>query len=85
MLKVERIIITLIVGKHTSIDLELPAFLPISELADKILETLKILYSREFECVSDIFLTMQGQPLDEQKTLASLGVWDGSTLEVNRR
>lgn len=85
MLKVEKVITTLVVGRKTSIDLELPVFLPISELTDKILETLKLLYPREYEDVSDICLTMQGQPLDEESTLANIGVWDGSILEVNRR
>lgn len=85
MLKVEKVIVTVIVGKNSSIDMELPVFLPISDLSDKILETLKILYSREFEEVSDIQLFAQGQSLNDQSTLAVIGIWDGAILEVKRR
>lgn len=85
MLKVEKVIVTVVANKRISIDMELPIFLPITDLADKMLETLKILYPVEFESVSDIQLIRQGALLAEQSTLASNGVWDGAVLEVVRR
>lgn len=85
MLKVEKVIVTVVASKRTSIDMELPAFMPITDLTDKMLETLKVLYPAEFESVSDIQLIKQGEPLVEQSTLASMGVWDGAVLEVVRR
>lgn len=85
MLKVEKVIVTVVANKRISIDMELPIFLSITDLADKMLETLKILYPAEFESVSEIQLIRQGESLDGQSTLASNGVWDGAVLEVVRR
>lgn len=85
MLKVEKVIVTVVANKSISIDMELPIFLSITDLADKMLETLKILYPAEFESVSEIQLIRQGESLDGQSTLASNGVWDGAVLEVVRR
>lgn len=85
MLKVEKVIVTVVVNKRISIDMELPVFMPVLDLADKMLETLKVLYPAEFGSVSDIQLIRQGEPLDGQSTLASMGVWDGAVLEVIRR
>ena len=84
MLKVEKVIVTVAVNERISIDMELPVFMPIVDLADKMLETLKVLYPAEFESVADIQLIRQGEPLDGQSTLASMGVWDGAVLEVIR-
>ena len=85
MLKVEKIIATVVLNKRHSVDMELPAFLPVSQLSDKVLETLKILAPREFGHVQEIRLAVQGRSLNPQSTLASVGVWDGAILEVIRR
>ena len=85
MLKVDKVIVTVILNKNSAIDMELPAFLPLSELTGKILESLKILAPSEFEGTADIDLVHNGTVLDSRGTLASIGIWDGSILQISRR
>ena len=84
-MKVERIIATVELGQGRAVDLELPAFLPVSELADKVLEALQALFPAEFDAVGQIGLTAENHELDGSSTLASVGLWDGSVLGIVRR
>lgn len=63
------------------VDMELPAFLNIKELTQKIDETL---HSMPGQLVADehcIGLDYQGKALGQEETLAQSGVWDGSLLD----
>ena len=84
-MKVDRIIATIALDEKRSLDMELPVFLPVGELADKILDALQNLIPAEFEAVSEIGLSSGGQELASDSTLASVGLWDGSVLGIIRR
>lgn len=85
MIRVDKIITTVVLSKRASIDMELPVFLPIGELKPKILETVKVIYSDEWNEIFEINLKFMGRSLDDNTSLAASGVWDGSFLEVERR
>ncbi len=85
MIKVDRVIATVVLSKQCSIDMELPAFIPIGELSVKILETISVLYPDKWNNSDEIKLRFMGQPLRNDTTLASNGVWDGAYLGVVRR
>ncbi len=85
MIRVDKIITTVVLSKRASIDMELPVFLPIGELKPKILETVKVIYSDEWNEFFEINLKFMGRSLDNNTSLAASGVWDGSFLEVERR
>ena len=65
-----------------SVDMELPAQLPIKELAPKILEILKEIDPSKFESMEKISLISNGEILPENATLESEAVWDGKILIV---
>ncbi len=85
MVKVDKIIATVILSKRITMDMELPAFLPIGELSNKILETTKVVYPDQWNDVFEISLKFMGQTLAADATLAGSGVWDGAYLEIERR
>jgi len=76
----DNMIVTLVI-RQDEVDMELPSFLPIGELAEKIAETLENMDSDRFYGLGKITLRFQGVALNREKTLASCGVWDGSILE----
>ena len=84
VINVDRIIATVVLSKQRSIDMELPAFMPISELSTKVLETICVLYPDKWDNADEIRLLFMGHPLRNDTTLASNGVWDGAYLEVER-
>ena len=84
MINVDRIIATVVLSKQRSIDMELPAFMPISELSTKVLETICVLYPDKWDNADEIRLLFMGHRMRNDTTLASNGVWDGAYLEVER-
>lgn len=84
MIQVDRIIATVVLSKQRTVDMELPVFMPIGELSEKILETLSVLYPNLWSNADKIRLRFFGQGLREDTTLAENGVWDGAFLEVER-
>lgn len=83
MMTVDYVIVTAFfpsTGKK--IDFELPAFLPVSELCPKLLETLKGMAPQEYIRVHKIEIWWNGKKMKENDTLAAQGAWDGSILEI---
>ena len=80
---VERVIVTVrLPSRKKQLDLELPAFLPMSTLCTKLLETLKSMEPQTYIGTHAIELLFHGRTLQEDSTLASQGAWDGSILEI---
>lgn len=69
--------------QNKSYDMELPAFLMISELTSKIEETLRVMYSGTLPTMGKFTLSCDGHILSGNATLASCGIWDGSTITCN--
>ena len=80
----ENVIVTVRV-KSKSLDMELPTFLNIRELTIKIDETLHSMPGRILSDEHCVGLSFQGTVLDENQTLGSCGIWDGSILECTLR
>ena len=65
-----------------SVDMELPANIPVKELASRLLETLKEIEPAKFRSVEKLSLIYNGIILPENATLESEAVWDGNILIV---
>ena len=65
-------------------DMELPVGLPVSVLAKKLLEALKIIDQRTFSPYGSLSLFCGGKALDKTKTLNELEIWDGSIIVVQQ-
>ena len=65
-----------------SLDMELPAFLPLTELKRRLLETLGEMDPVRFGSAQGVALKQEGRVLDGAVTLAQAGVWDGSVLDA---
>lgn len=62
-------------------DMELPTFLSIKELIERIDETFHSMpacITPDLRCAE---LAYEGKTLEEEKTLAYYGIWDGSFVE----
>lgn len=80
---IDNVILTVNAEKQAfSIDMELPANIPIKELAPKLLETLKEIEPAKFRSVEKLSLIYNGVILQENTTLESEAVWDGNILIV---
>jgi hypothetical protein len=66
-------------------DMELPAFMPASELGGKLLETLRAMNPAAYSAITRLGLRHVDKELGPADTLASLGVWDGAKLEIALR
>lgn len=75
----ETVIVTLLIGRD-ELDLELPAFLPVGELSEKIRETLRSLDPNRYGRLGPLTLVSGGSVLPADSTLAGCGIWDGSTI-----
>lgn len=75
----QSIIVTLIIGSK-KLDMELPTFLPITDVNTRILETLRAIYPQVYGGCTAIRLCECGTTLAGNKTLASYGIWDGAVL-----
>jgi len=81
------VIITIkIAGATEQYDMELPADTPVSELSPKLLMALRNIGSDRFGCVEGIKLKSEeyNRYLDDGETLESAGIWDGSTVTIER-
>jgi hypothetical protein len=81
------VIITVkIAGTKEQHDMELPADTPLKELAPKLLMALKNIESKLFLGVDRIkvLFDFENRYLLDRETLMSAGVWDGSTITVER-
>lgn len=84
MKALENVIVTLrLHPKDASLDMELPAFLPMEELADKVLETLRVMHLVNFNDAQSLRFSLHGKAVRGEDTLASLGLWDGSILDAS--
>lgn len=78
----ENVIVTVWLNREC-MDMELPAFLPIRELAKRMDETFRTMFPHLEGARDHLVLLHDGKHLDERSTLASCGVWDGSVLTCN--
>ena len=67
-------------------DMELPADIPVKELAPKLLMALKNIESRLFMGIERVKIKFDAENryLADLETLVSAGVWDGSIITVER-
>lgn len=82
MIKIERAVVTLRLPNSEEMDVDVPLFLPGDELCQKLLGVLQEIRSKEFIKAGQISVSIQGERLLENDTLASRGVFDGAVLEV---
>ena len=61
-------------------DMELPAFLNIGRLREKLEETLRVMDPRLLPPGQELQLQYEGRTLADDSCLAGAGVWDGSRL-----
>ena len=64
------------------LDMELPAFLPIEQLEQRLLEVLQEMDPLHYSGLSAVTLRSKDQTMDGEDTLAKVGIWDGSFLDV---
>lgn len=75
----EDVIVTVTLGRE-QFDMELPSFLPICDVKEKMCEMLRAIRpNRRFDA-EDTVLFSDGRKLPDDKCLASCGVWDGSII-----
>lgn len=79
----ENVIVTLrIQPANRQLDVELPAFAPVGQLRQQLLDVLSQADPVGFARVSYIRLQKDGAELEEDRSLAQYGIWDGSILDV---
>lgn len=71
-----------VVGMEYELDMELPTMLPIVELKQKLMYTLKKHIGAKLQSFSSISLKYQNTILMDGVALADYQIWDGSILEV---
>lgn len=77
----ENVIVTLTGGTEgPDYDMELPAFLNIGRLREKLEETLRVMDPRLLPPGQELQLQYEGRTLADDSCLAGAGVWDGSRL-----
>lgn len=77
----ENVIVTLTGGTEgPDYDMELPAFLDIGRLREKLEETLRVMDPRLLPPGQELQLQYGGRTLADDSCLAGAGVWDGSRL-----
>lgn len=79
---VSHVIITLKMEDNTELDVEVPCQIPIQELREDLLRGFQEKGIGGFDKVSSIRLTKGNAILQDDKSLAQLGIWDGSILTV---
>jgi len=62
--------------------MELPSFMPLEELSDKIVGSLRSMNPMAFGQMTGIRAEHNGRPLTDSETLAASGLWDGSILDI---
>lgn len=81
---VENVIVTVRLqpGART-LDMELPAFLPVQTLGEHFLETLHEMDPLHYSAMSAVTFRTGGRTLPEDTTLAGAGIWDGAILDAH--
>lgn len=82
---IENVLVTVkIQGSAAEYDLELPAAVPVKELAALLLEALKSLNKQMFAQASNfrIMFNAENRFLEEDETLMKAAVWDGSIITI---
>lgn len=74
----DNVIVTLLVRDQV-FDVELPAFLPVEELVNKIEELFEVMKPQWR--VHGLRLYFAGKELQMQQTLATCGIWDGAQIQ----
>ena len=69
-------------NEKVSIDMELPANIPVGNMADKILEVLKNMYAGLFSSWTKCFLIYNNRILNNNETMLSAGIYDGGYIYV---
>ena len=72
------------IDKKISIDMELPANIPIKDLAEKILEILKNIYVGLFADWTKCCLINSNMILSNNETMLSAGIYDGGYIYVSK-
>ena len=75
-----------IAGTAEQYDMELPADTPVGELSPKLLMALRNIGIERFGSYESIRLKSEdyNRYLDDGETLESAGIWDGSTVTIER-
>ena len=81
---VENVIVTVCLhpGNRT-LDMELPAFLPMEALEAHFLETMREMDPLHYSAMSSVTFRSGSQKLTGTMTLAEAGVWDGAVLDAH--
>lgn len=80
---IDNVIVTVNAEKQAfSVDMELPAKIPVKELSPRLLETLKEIEPGKFRSLEKLLLIYNGVILPENATLESEAVWDGKIIIV---
>lgn len=79
----EDVIVTVRIQPGTrTLDMELPAFLPMEDLEKHFLETLREMDPLHYGTMSSATFQSGGQQIEGTMTLARVGVWDGAIIDV---
>lgn len=79
----ENVIVTLRLHPgDRSLDMELPAFLPVDQLEQRFLETVREMDPLHYGTMSAVAFRRNGRQLTGEMTLAKAGVWDGAVLDA---
>lgn len=65
-----------------ALDMELPAFLPVSELGQRFLDVVREMDPMRYGAMSAVSFRKNNCPLEHDTTLAKAGLWDGSFLDA---
>lgn len=65
-------------------DAEIPTQMLIGDVRKGLLVLLREREPKKFSKVTDIALSFRGNKLADETTLAEVGAWDGSTIELER-
>lgn len=80
---VDSVIVTVVCrNRNFEADMELPAALPLYVLKEQLLEVLKRMRPELFFRTRKIQFVQKGAMISEYHTLAEIGAWDGSFLEI---
>lgn len=81
----ERAIVLLELPGGKQIDVDMPLLLSVEKIKEKLLDMLKSVEPGLFLAVTEIDLVFMGKKLENEDTLASRGIWEGSLLEIQTR
>ena len=64
-------------------DFELPIKMPVEDLSKKLVDVLKAIDSERYKGISDIKIRYNNRILQNNQTLYSQGIWDGSIITIS--